>query len=439
MEGVWALSRTGGEIRKMAIVIIGMLDEREEVLKIIKEKIEARGHKTILIDISIGTGAIAPSLKPDVTSDEIVRFAGVTQEQIKGMLSKERDKATSIVAEGLRQKLIELHKEGTLQGVIAIAGMTGTFLSLTAMKALPFGVPKVLISSVTAMPAYANRLAEYFGLRDITVMHSVVDTVGLNPLIRMLAVNGASAISGMVEGFEPPKKEKRPSIAITEFGFCDKGAHYVRELLKMDYELVSFHATGVGDRAAVDLVGQGFFEAFIDLVPASFSEYLLGGNRASGPDRLDAALAAGVPYILSPCGFDMISCGPIERRDKGDPLWISRNLAQRKLLVQDAMRVQARTTPEELKIIAKAVAEKLNRYPNKKRVKFIVPRKGFSSISTEGGALHDPLADQIFLEELRNSLDPGIEIVEVDTHINTPEFARAVVEKLREALRNNNP
>ena len=233
------------------------------------------------------------------------------------MLAKERDKATSMMAEGLSQKVLDLHQAGQLKGMIAIAGMTGTFLSLTAMKALPFGVPKLLISSVAAMPAYANRLAEYFGLRDITVMHTIVDTVGLNPLVRTLAVNGANAISGMVEGLEAPQKEKRPSIALTEFGFVDKGAHYVRDLLEKDFDLVSFHATGLGDRAAVDLVSQGFFEAFIDLVPASFSEYLFGGNRASGPNRLDAALHQPIPYIVAPCGFDMISCGPIERRDKG--------------------------------------------------------------------------------------------------------------------------
>jgi uncharacterized protein (UPF0261 family) len=242
----------------------------------------------------------------------------------------------------------------------------------------------------------------------------------------------------MVEGFEPPKKEKRPSIAITEFGFCDKGAHYVRKLLENDYDLVSFHATGLGDRAAVDLVSQGFFEAFIDLVPASFSEYLFGGNRASGPDRLDGALNPGIPYILSPCGFDMISCGPIERRDKGDPLWVSRNLTERKLLVQDAMRVQARTSVEEMKTIARAVADKLNQYRNKNRVKFIIPRKGFSSLSTEGGALYDPPADQTFLEELKKFLDPGINIIEVDTHINTPDFAQAVVKTLKEVLKDSN-
>ena len=418
----------------MSIVIVGMLDEREEALKIIKEQIAKRGHETLLIDISIGTGAIVSSLKADVTCEEIARLGGGTIEQIKGMLAKEREKATSMVAEGLSKKVTQLYQAGELKGMIAIAGMTGTFLSLTAMRALPFGVPKLLISSVTAMPAYANRLADYFGVRDITVMHSVVDTVGLNPLVRTLAVNGANAIAGMVERLEPLKKEKRPAIALTEFGFCDKGAHFVRELLEKEYDLISFHATGIGDRAAVDLVSQGFFEAFIDLVPASFSEYLFGGNRASGPNRLDAALRTPIPYILSPCGFDMISCGPIERRDKGDPVWVSRKLAERKLLIQDAIRVQARTSVEEMETIAKAVAEKLNLYPNKNLLKFIIPKKGFSSLSVEGGALYDPVADQAFADALRRYLDPGIKMVEVDTHINTPEFARVVVEALQESL-----
>ena len=419
----------------MSIVIVGMLDEREEALKIIKGQIEKRKHKALLIDISIGTGAIVSSLKADVTCEEIAKWGGGTIEQIKGMLAKEREKATSMVAEGLSKKVTELHRAGELKGIIAIAGMTGTFLSLTAMRAIPFGVPKLLISSVTAMPAYTNRLADYFGVRDITVMHSVVDTVGLNPLVRTLAVNGANAICGMVERLKPLKKEKKPSIALTEFGFCDKGAHYVRELLEKDYDLISFHATGLGDRAAVDLVSQGFFEAFIDLVPASFSEYLFGGNRASGPNRLDAPLRTSIPYVLAPCGFDMISCGPIERRDKGDPLWVSRKLAERKLLIQDAMRVQARTSVAEMETIAKAVAEKLNPYPNKNLLKFVIPQKGFSSLSVEGGALYDPIADNAFVIALKKYLDPEIKIVEVNTDINNTRFAQAVVKALEESLK----
>ncbi|MBW2038164.1 MAG: Tm-1-like ATP-binding domain-containing protein [Deltaproteobacteria bacterium] len=423
----------------MAIVVIGMLDEREEGLRLLREYIERRGHKTILIDVSIGTGGIIPSLRAEISCEEIAHAGGTTVEKIKEVLTKEREKATSMMAEGLKKKVLELYESGELQGVIAVGGMTGTSLSLTAMRALPFGVPKVLISSVAAMPAYAKRLAEYFGVRDITVMHSVVDTVGLNPLVRSLMVNGANAICGMVEGFEPPEKEGRPTIALTELGFCDKGAHYVRELLEKNYNIVSFHATGLGDRAAEDLVNQGLFGAFIDLVPAGFSEYLLGGNRAAGPDRLEAACNQGIPYILAPCGFDMISCGPIERRDKADPLWVSRRLAERKLLVQDAMRVQARTSAEEMQIITRAVAEKLNKHKDKKLVKFLIPTKGFSSLSVEGGALYDPNLDQTFMDELKKNLDPEIEIIEVDAHINTPKFARTVVEALEQTLKKDTP
>jgi uncharacterized protein (UPF0261 family) len=131
----------------------------------------------------------------------------------------------------------------------------------------------------------------------------------------------------------------------------------------------------------------------------------------------------------------MISCGPIERRDKGDPLWVSRKLAERRLLIQDAMRVQARTSAEEMEAIAKAVAEKLNPYPNKNLLKFIVPQKGFSSLSVEGGALYDPVADKAFVDALRKYLDPRIKIVEVNTDINNSQFALAVVEALKESLK----
>jgi len=418
----------------MAIVIVGMLDEREEGLRIVKDCIEGRGHKTILIDISIGTGAIISSLKPDITCEELAQAGGTTIREIRDMLAKKRDEAISTMAEGLGKKLVDFHQVGELQGIIAVGGMTGSFISLSAIKLLPFGVPKLLISSVTAMPAYAKRLAEYFGVRDITVMHSVVDTVGLNPLVRKLMVNGAGAICGMVEEFVPPQKDEKPSIAITEFGFCDKGAHYVRELLEGSYNIVSFHATGLGEKAAGELVGQGLFEAFVDLVPAGFSEYLLGGNRAAGPERLDAGINQNIPYILSPCGFDMISCGPIQRREEGDSLWVSRKLAERKLLIQDAIRVQARTSPEEMQTIARAVAEKLNKHENKKLVKFIIPTKGFSSISVKGGALYDPISDKTFIDAFRENLDPEIDIIEIDTHINTPGFAQAVVDALKQTL-----
>jgi uncharacterized protein (UPF0261 family) len=416
----------------MPIAIVGMLDEREEALRVIKDRIERRGHGTCLIDISVGTGAIVPKLKADVSCRELAELA----EKSLGAAVAQKRTATSIMAEGLKIKISALHGSGELQGIIAITGMTGALISLTAMKELPFGIPKLLISGATAQPVHASQFANYFAVRDITVMNTVVDTVGMNALVRSLAINGADAISGMVEGGRVSLQGEKPSIAITEFGFCDKGAHYVREILEKDYDLVSFHATGLGDKAVLELMPQGIFSAFVDLVPGAFSEYLLGGNRGiAGPARLDVASTLPIPYIFCPGGFDMISCGPMERRDGNDPLWTSRKLAERKLYVQEPPRVQARMSPEETEYVAVSVAEKLNQYHGKSRVKVVLPLKGFSSISVEGGPLHDPDSDKVFAVALKQRLDAAIDVIEVDSDINSPRFAEAVADALSSAFK----
>ncbi len=292
----------------MSIVVVGMLDEREEAMRIIRDQIERRGHTTLLIDITVGTGAIQPVLRPDVTGRELLELAAKDGETAGG----DHGRTAAAMAEGLKIKVRELHRSGELKGIIAVTGMTGALIALAAMQALPFGVPKLLISGATAQPAHAGQFANYFAVRDITVMHTVVDTVGMNALVRTLAVNGANAIAGMVEGRETAQQQDRPAVAITEFGFCEKGAHYIREILEKEYDLVSFHAIGLGDKAVMDLLPQGIFSAFVDLVPGAFSENLLGGNRGFvGPERLDAAAHLAIPYIFCPGGFDIISCGPI--------------------------------------------------------------------------------------------------------------------------------
>ncbi len=416
----------------MSIAVVGMLDEREEALGVIKEQIERRGHRALLIDISVGTGAIVPSLKADVSCGELLE----TAERAAEAPAEKKNTITSLMAEGLKIKILDLHRTGELQGMIAITGMTGALISLAAMKALPFGVPKLLVSGATAQPAHGSKFADYFAVRDITVMNTVVDTVGMNALVRTLAVNGANAISGMVEGARASLREGKPSIAITEFGFCEKGAHYIRKILEKDCDLVSFHATGLGDKAVMDLLPQGIFKAFVDLVPGAFSEHLLGGNRGFvGPHRLDAASELPIPYIFCPGGFDIISCGPMERKDRNDPLWTARRLAERKLYVQDPPRVQARMNPEETEYVAGAAAEKLNRYHGKDRVKVVVPLKGFSSISVEGAPLHDLEADKAFATVIKKRLDPAIEVIEVDSDINSPLFAAAVADALSRAMK----
>jgi uncharacterized protein (UPF0261 family) len=420
----------------MAIAVVGMIDEREEALGLIKKRIEHHGHKALLIDISVGTGAIIPSLKAGIDCGELSELGGGPSEGVAGYLPDRRKEAISIMANGLKEKIMALHKSGDLQGMIAITGLTGAMISLPALKELPFGLPKIILSSAMALPVHADKYAEFVCVKDITVMHAVVDTVGMNSLVRKLALNGADAISGMVKGSAITAAEKKPSIAITEFGFTDKGAHYIRELLEEEFEIVSFHANGVGDMAAMEIIPHGSFQAFVDLVPGAFSEYLLGGNRSnSGPNRLDIAAELSIPYILCPGGFDIISCGPIERKDSNDPLWESRKLAERKLVIQEHPRAHARMNAEELEYVTSSAAERLNCYHHKERVKIIIPLRGFSSLSVEGGALFDPEADKVFANTLKKCLDPEIEIIEIDSDINSKEFAEAVVKALMQALK----
>src|SRR5262245_38583253 len=413
-----------------------MMDERDVGLKLIKEHIEKRGHQAIVIDFSIGTGAIEPSFAADITCDELSVAGGMTRDEVRAGFTKQRDAVTAAMAKGLAVKLTELHQRGSLQGVIAVAGMTGTLITLPALKELPFGLPKVLVSSATALPRYADYYAKYFSLADITVMHSVIDTVGTNAMLRTLLRNSAGAVCGMVEGYEAPEKTKdaKPAVAITEYGFAEQCAHLVREALEHEFDLVSFHAQGLGDMAVEHQVGQGRFDGLIDLVPSAIGEYILGGNRPSGPDRLENAVRRGIPYVLAPCGFDILSSGPIARKDSGDPLWTSRKLAERKMFLQDSQRVQVRTSAAEMREVAKVVAERLNKHPHRKLVKFLVPTQGFSVPGAPGGPLHEPETDKAFVEELKRHLHPEIQMIELDTHLNTPEFANTVVRAFRDVF-----
>ena len=293
----------------MKIILIGMLDEREPALRLVKNEIKARGYEVILVDISIGNGAIVPTLQPDMDNQRIAAAGGATLSEIRTLLASNRERVTTVMAEGLCETLTSAHKAGQVDGVLAITGMTGAMICLPVLQMLPFGLPKVLITSTAAIPAYAAKLARFFGRKDITVMHSVVDTVGMNSMVKRLMVNGAGAVCGMAE-VQGSDSTAKPAIAITEFGFCDTGAHFIRERVESKYDVISFHATGIGELAALDFVRQGRFDAFIDLVPAGFSEYLLGGNRSLGPDRFDAGLESGRPYLLAPCGFDMLGAAP---------------------------------------------------------------------------------------------------------------------------------
>jgi len=199
------------------------------------------------------------------------------------------------------------------------------------------------------------------------------------------------------------------------------------------YEPIAIHAQGIGDRAMEELIAQGIFDGVLDLVPAGVSEEWIGGNRAAGPTRLEAAGARGIPQVVAPCGFEMISCGPLSRKDKGDPLWISRKLAERKMFFPDEFRLQIRTNAEELEETGRIVAEKLNKSTGP--VKFLIPTQGWSTLSVQGADLYEPETDRVFSAELKKHLKPDIEVIELETHLNTAEFARAAVDALDEMMK----
>jgi len=285
-------------------------------------------------------------------------------------------------------------------------------------------------SSTAAMTAYAGG---YFGTKDIAMIHSVVDIAGLNPAGRRCIKGGCRGDlwnGGDEGGASVPDQaiSRKNLIALTEFKFSEECCSHIRHLLdEKGFEAIPFHAQGTGDRAMEELIGDGLFQGVVDIVPAGVGEELLGGNRAAGSNRLENAGRLGIPQLITPSGFDMLSCGPLERGDRGDSLWVKKGIKKRKLFIPDAFRVQARTTSQELREIAREVARKLNQ--SKGPVAVLIPLKGRSSLDQEGMPLYDPEADQASLDELRIYLNKKISLLELDLHLNTREFAQEAVNR----------
>jgi uncharacterized protein (UPF0261 family) len=405
------------------IVILSSLDTKGEEAKSLKDLIEAKGFKTILIDTSIGG---EPTLQPDISSEEVARLGGGNIQEIRA--SRNTGQSTPIMIKGASIKVQELLAKGLLDGIISFGGASNTTSATSVMKALPFGIPKLMVSSTASMPAYA---AKYIGTKDITMMHSVVDISGINDLTKAVLERAAGGICGMAAASGGPVKpaSTSPLIAMTTFKFAEEcGQHAMALLEKKGYTVIPFHAQGIGDSAMEELIEQGLFQGVLDLVPAGVVEELLGGNRAAGPNRLESAGKAGIPQVYTPCGFDMLSCGPLGRREKGDPLWTALELTKRKIFIPDEFRVQARTSGDEVRKVAEVVARKLN--ASKGPVRFFIPTQGWSSLSSKGTDLYEPATDALFAPALKKSLRPGIEVSELPMELNSPEFAEALVNAL---------
>jgi uncharacterized protein (UPF0261 family) len=396
-----------------SVVLIGTLDTKGEQLDYLRERIRSRGHRVILIDVSMKEASRYPA---EVSAEEVARLAG---EDIRALReSPDRFRVTEGMTLGAMRKARELAERGELDGIVAFGGTTLALLGARVMHSLPFGIPKI-IAVPAAMPTY---IKEWFGAADIVVMQMVFEAAGTNAMLLYVLDQVAGMVSGMVEESRERASLRLPfpSVAITEMGFCTRCAREVERLLKdRGYEVCSFHAQGISDRAMDQLIGQGYFDALIDIVPAGLIEEALKGNRAAGPDRLRAPLERGIPVVLAPCCLNLTGCGPT-RPDR------ERFASRPRIMEIDALRAMTRLNREELEMCARLYADRLNlaRGP----VRFLIPTRGWSSLDREGAVLYDPEEDRFFVEVLRQHLKPGIEVLEVDCNLEDPAFARALVD-----------
>jgi uncharacterized protein (UPF0261 family) len=398
------------------IVVICNLDTRGEDILFVKELIRARGHDPILLDFSMEE---PPPVPGDITCEEVAQRGGLPIATVREHYRSNREAATRNQIAGAAAIVADLFRQGRVQGVLGIGGATSTLVATSVMRRLPFGIPKVMASPMAAHPAYVG---EYVGTRDITMHHTVVDVVRMNPLLKAQITNAVGAVCGMVEmTLGADLRAPRPLVAISSFGFGEMAAQSAARMLEdAGFTPVVCHAQGRGDRAMEEMIGDGLFQGVLDLCTGGVVENLFGGNRDPGPDRLMAVVRRGVPAVLAPCGLDMLSYGGRDER-----LAATRD---RPRFVQDALRVQVRTSAEELRRAADVIASRLGQATGP--CTFLVPLRGWSSLDREGQPMHDPVANAAFVHRLRDRLTGKAAIKEVDLHLYTPEFARAAVDEL---------
>jgi uncharacterized protein (UPF0261 family) len=397
------------------IVIIGSLDTKGKQLRFLKEKIESRGHKALLMDVSMGGHG---SVQADITAEEIARLGGKDLRDI--IHSRDRFEVTNTMSRGAQRKALELLSRRELDGVVSLGGATIALLGSQVMSKLPFGVPKV-IAVPAAQPVY---IGKWFGANDSIVMQLIMEIAGMNDLIKNAISQVAGAISGMVEEAldYASLRLPYPSIAITEIGFSDQCAKNVEQLLAAKgYHAYWFHAQGVSDQAMDRLISQGYFDGVIEIVPAGLMEEQFKGNRPAGMARLDAAGERGLPQVWAPCCLNLTGAGPTRNnRDK--------YVASGRVFKIDEMRAMARFPVDELIIGAKLYAEKINKA--KGPIKLVVPLRGWSSLDREGTVLYDPGEDRIFIEELKKHLKVPLPIEEIDCNLEDFDTAVALVNAL---------
>lgn len=405
----------------MAVLLIGTLDTKGAEFQHVRDRLTEAGVAVLVADL----GVIGPpTFAPDIAREDVFATVGANAEELR--TAADRGHAVAVAATAAAKLAEKLYREGKLSGVLSLGGSAGTTIGTSAMRALPLGVPKLMVSTLAS-----GQVQPYVGTRDVMMMYSVVDISGLNRVSRLVLDNAAGAMAGMVgargKGQGASQAEDKPLVTTTMFGVTTPCVEAARRAVEAaGFEVLVFHATGSGGRTMEGLIRDGLISGVLDLTTTELADELVGGVLTAGPDRLTAAALAGVPQVLSVGALDMVNFGP--------PETVPAKFQGRRFYQHNPTVTLMRTTPEENDQLGKEIAQKASAAKGPTAV--LVPLKGVSAIDAEGKPFWWPEADAALFQSLRNWAY-GFELIELDLHINDPAFAASASAKLMELMKRN--
>jgi uncharacterized protein (UPF0261 family) len=402
----------------MSVLLIGTLDTKGAEYAYVRDCLRAAGVAVTLAD----AGAAAPlTLAPDVSREQVFQLAGTSAAAVRA--AGDRGKVVALAAAGAAKLAARMHAEGKLSGVLALGGSAGTTIGTAAMRSVPMGVPKLMVSTLAS-----GQVQHYVGTRDVMMVHSVVDIAGLNRVSRAVLDNAAAAMAGMVLARREPTASSgdRPVIAATMFGVttpCVEAARVVLEAA--GYEVLVFHATGTGGRTMEGLIRDGLVAGVLDITTTELADELVGGVLTAGPDRLTAASLKGVPQVISVGALDMVNFGP--------PDTVPEKFKGRRFHQHNPTVTLMRTTPEEMDRLGLELTQKASASGGPAAV--VLPLRGVSAIDAPGQPFWWPEANAALVQSVRNWIAPNVGLLELDLHINDPAFAAACANTLLDLMR----
>jgi uncharacterized protein (UPF0261 family) len=396
---------------RMNVFLPGTFDTKGTEFTFLKSLLEKQGLHCICADAGVLN---PPSFAPDISREDVFLAAGTTLNKV--LLEKNRGEAVEAAAKGLAKIALDLFNQGKIHGVLGMGGSAGTTLGTSAMRALPFGIPKIMVSTLAS-----GQVRPFVGVKDITMMHSVVDICGLNRISTKVLSNAVHAMAGMLNAPAINSILEKALLAATMFGVTTPCVELGRNILEQSgREVLVFHATGTGGLTMESFIRDGLIKGVLDITTTELADELVGGILSAGNERLTAAGIMGIPQVISVGALDMVNFGPMDT--------VPEKFRSRMLYAHNSNVTLMRTTPEENDLLGKEIALKAN--AAKGPTAILLPLHGISALDASGQPFWWPQANQALRESLKLWLSPNVEYIEMDLHINDQAFGEACAQKL---------